>query len=161
MTHKKLSLREATKEDCTLLFRWVNDPEVRRSSLSSEPIDWEEHVAWLTKKLADPSCHIFIASNTAGDPVGQVRFNLANGYFQQALARQQQGELQEAIDTVIKAMRNYRDAQQAGPQEPSSYRLGVPVLGVPRHEELAILGRALPIASRTTLRASAIRSHLR
>ncbi len=76
MAHKKLSLREATKEDCTLLFRWANDPEVRLSSLSPEPIDWEDHVAWLTKKLADPSCHIFIASNTAGVPVGQVRFDL-------------------------------------------------------------------------------------
>ncbi len=76
MAHKKLLLREATKKDCTLLFKWANDPEVRLSSLSPDPIDWQDHVAWLTKKLADPSCHIFIASNTAGVPVGQVRFDL-------------------------------------------------------------------------------------
>jgi RimJ/RimL family protein N-acetyltransferase len=76
MEHKKLSLREATKQDLTLLFRWANDSAVRLSSLSPEPIDWEDHIAWLTKKLLDPSCHIFIASNTAGDPVGQIRFDL-------------------------------------------------------------------------------------
>ena len=76
MAHKKLLLREATKEDCTLLFRWANDPEVRLTSLSPEPIDWDDHVVWLTKKLIDPSCHIFIASNTEGVPVGQIRFDV-------------------------------------------------------------------------------------
>ena len=30
----RLKLRDATTEDCTTIFEWANDPEVRASSLS-------------------------------------------------------------------------------------------------------------------------------
>lgn len=68
-------LRRATGDDGALLFRWANDRETRRNSLSHEPISWETHIAWLARRLADPGTKLLIAE-LDGHPVGTVRFDL-------------------------------------------------------------------------------------
>lgn len=70
-----LRLRQAHKADCRLLWEWANDPNVRASAFSSEPIPWEGHVKWFYQKLKDQKCLIFIALNACNTPVGQVRFD--------------------------------------------------------------------------------------
>lgn len=62
--------------DCELLWEWANDPQVRESSFSPDPIPWEDHVAWFRRKRADPRCHMYIVTDEGGRPVGQVRFDL-------------------------------------------------------------------------------------
>ena len=69
-----LRLRQVCEDDCRLLWEWANDPEVRAVSFSSEPIPWEQHVKWFKSKLKDPHCIFYIAINSDGVPVGQVRY---------------------------------------------------------------------------------------
>lgn len=70
-----LTVRAAGMDDAELLWRWANDPDVRRHAFHPEPIAWETHVAWLAAKLASGTARLWIFS--AGDePVGQVRFDL-------------------------------------------------------------------------------------
>jgi len=81
-------------EDCTLLWEWVNDSEVRASAFHSDPIPWEKHVAWFRRKRVDPNCYIYILVNQDDHPVGQVRFEIqADGSAEVdiALARHQRG----------------------------------------------------------------------
>ena len=72
-----LTLRRAQQEDCRLLWEWANDPTVRESAFSSEPIAWEMHKQWFKERLKDPNCHLFIALERTDTPVAQVRFDTA------------------------------------------------------------------------------------
>lgn len=69
-----LYLRKATEADAEMLFRWRNDPETRANSFHTEPIPYEEHVAWLVDALHNPAQEIYIFCD--GDvPLGQVRLS--------------------------------------------------------------------------------------
>ncbi|MBV9295419.1 MAG: UDP-2,4-diacetamido-2,4,6-trideoxy-beta-L-altropyranose hydrolase [Acidobacteriaceae bacterium] len=72
----RLRLRPAEEGDCTLLWHWANEPEVRARSFSTAAIPWEDHRAWFARKLADRNCRIFIGFNDQDQPVGQVRFEI-------------------------------------------------------------------------------------
>jgi RimJ/RimL family protein N-acetyltransferase len=61
------------------LLDWANDPAVRRQGFSNRAITAREHHGWFVKRLSNPACRIFIASSRAGTPVGQARFELADG----------------------------------------------------------------------------------
>ncbi|MDB5261403.1 MAG: glycosyltransferase [Adhaeribacter sp.] len=70
-----LRLRKAQDQDMTLLFKWANDPEVRRHSFNPSPIPQAMHQSWFRAKLNDPDCLIFIAF--AGDvPAGMIRYDI-------------------------------------------------------------------------------------
>jgi UDP-2,4-diacetamido-2,4,6-trideoxy-beta-L-altropyranose hydrolase len=71
-----MELRLATRADAELLWRWANDPAVRRWSFSPDEIGWEEHVAWFETRLASADSVIYIAVDEAGGPLGQVRFDM-------------------------------------------------------------------------------------
>ena len=58
---KRIHLRKAVWEDGELLFSWANDIDVRRNALQQHEISWDEHTAWLKKKLQDADCRIYIA----------------------------------------------------------------------------------------------------
>jgi len=75
LSAQALTLRNATESDCRLLWEWVNDPQVRASSFSSDPIPWDHHRVWFSEKLAAPNCVILIGMDESGSPVGQVRFD--------------------------------------------------------------------------------------
>ncbi|MBO0939410.1 GNAT family N-acetyltransferase [Fibrella sp. HMF5335] len=66
--------RLATADDAQLYFEWANDPATRQQSFNSEPITWENHVTWFTRKLADPNALLLVFEVPSGDPIGQVRF---------------------------------------------------------------------------------------
>jgi UDP-2,4-diacetamido-2,4,6-trideoxy-beta-L-altropyranose hydrolase len=68
-------LRRANPQDCRRLWEWANDPAVRASAFSTEPIPWDNHQAWFAAKLADPMSAIFIAIDGKGTPFGQIRFD--------------------------------------------------------------------------------------
>jgi RimJ/RimL family protein N-acetyltransferase len=74
-----LELRSATMADARLLWTWANEPDVRRSSLSPDPIPWESHERWLSARLASPDCRMLIAHDPDGAPVGQIRFDRSEG----------------------------------------------------------------------------------
>jgi RimJ/RimL family protein N-acetyltransferase len=69
-----LHVRPARAEDVYTYFEWANDPDVRRHSLSPEPIAFETHRNWFRAKLSAPDSHLLLLA--AGDlPVGQIRFD--------------------------------------------------------------------------------------
>jgi UDP-2,4-diacetamido-2,4,6-trideoxy-beta-L-altropyranose hydrolase len=70
-----LRLRPAQENDSPLLWEWANDPQVRAASFSSADIPWASHVAWFAEKLQQDQCHIFIAEDEKGTPIGQIRFD--------------------------------------------------------------------------------------
>ena len=71
-----LTLRHACEDDAKMLWEWANNPEVRVVSFSSKPIPWGEHVQWLKSRLNDPNCIFYIAINSDGIPIGQVRYDI-------------------------------------------------------------------------------------
>jgi len=73
---RSLILRRVTNADCELLWKWANEPGVRAVSFSTEPIPWENHVQWLETRLADKACLFYIAENSEGEGLGQVRYDV-------------------------------------------------------------------------------------
>ena len=69
-----LVLRRVREDDCRILWEWANDEAVRAASFSSAAIAWNDHVGWFTKRMADESVLMLIATDKKGVPVGQVRF---------------------------------------------------------------------------------------
>jgi RimJ/RimL family protein N-acetyltransferase len=67
-----LVLREATEQDAALLLAWRNDPQTRAASFQQEPIALEDHRAWLSERLGDPGCVLFVIE-LDGTPSGSVR----------------------------------------------------------------------------------------
>jgi len=68
-----VDLRPVKAEDARLLWTWANEPAVRAASFRSDPIPWEDHLAWLDAKLADPASSLLVAE-AEGQPWGLVRF---------------------------------------------------------------------------------------
>jgi RimJ/RimL family protein N-acetyltransferase len=70
-TRARVVLRPASLEAAALLLEWRNDEETRRQSFSTEPIGWEQHRAFLSRRID----RIQIAYSADGFPVGQVRID--------------------------------------------------------------------------------------
>ncbi len=68
-------LRAATAEDMELLYEWANDPEVRKSSFSQDPIPLEDHKKWFDALLKDDK-KIQLILERDDTPIGQVRFHM-------------------------------------------------------------------------------------
>jgi UDP-2,4-diacetamido-2,4,6-trideoxy-beta-L-altropyranose hydrolase len=67
--------RPVISEDCHLVWEWANDSVTRENSFSSDPIPWEDHIAWFNSKLADPHV-IFYIIQIASVPIGQIWFRI-------------------------------------------------------------------------------------
>ena len=72
-----VSLRPATRDDESRLLAWRNEASVRAASLTTDPVTPAEHRSWLTRKLDDPKCLLFIVEKR-GEPIGQVRLDILN-----------------------------------------------------------------------------------
>jgi UDP-2,4-diacetamido-2,4,6-trideoxy-beta-L-altropyranose hydrolase len=72
----QIKLRRAQENDCKLLWKWANDPEVRQSAFNSKNIAWEDHQAWFLNKQNDPNCIQYIALSRYDVPIGQIRFDI-------------------------------------------------------------------------------------
>jgi UDP-2,4-diacetamido-2,4,6-trideoxy-beta-L-altropyranose hydrolase len=70
-----LFLRNATRRDLDLTFRWANDPVVRSQSFHSQLISLETHQQWFHNLLARSNARLYLAELPGrATPVGQVRF---------------------------------------------------------------------------------------
>ena len=74
MLAKELYLRPLFPDDSDLLYRWANDPEIRNASFHPDPIPRASHEQWFAARLADSASLFHIGEDTAGKPVGQVRY---------------------------------------------------------------------------------------
>lgn len=68
------SLRRAELEDAALIYEWQCHPNTRLHALNPAIPSWEEHLAWIKRKLDDPSCSFHI-STVAGIACGVVRLD--------------------------------------------------------------------------------------
>ena len=68
-------LRDARESDMDMLFQWVNDKEVRKSSFQTKDITYEEHQKWFMDMLhrEDVRQYIYVLNE---EPVGQIRILL-------------------------------------------------------------------------------------
>jgi RimJ/RimL family protein N-acetyltransferase len=73
-----LSFRKPTLDDMLLFFKWANDPEVRKYSYNSKPIDLENHKKWFESALKNETCVIYVFQNQYKEDVGQVRMQKQN-----------------------------------------------------------------------------------
>jgi RimJ/RimL family protein N-acetyltransferase len=56
-----LEIVPATMDDAEPLFDWRNDPLTRAMSRNQDPVTWDSHVDWLTRRLSQPSPHLYMA----------------------------------------------------------------------------------------------------
>jgi UDP-2,4-diacetamido-2,4,6-trideoxy-beta-L-altropyranose hydrolase len=69
-------LRSAKPSDARQVWNWANDPEIRQVSFNSDPIPWDSHQPWFTRKLEDDSSVLLIACKLEDDtPFGLIRFD--------------------------------------------------------------------------------------
>lgn len=69
-----MNFRPATLDDAHLLLDWRNDPLTREMSINSDPISWETHIAWLSRRLGSADPHLYVAE-IDGRPVGTFRID--------------------------------------------------------------------------------------
>ena len=93
LNEDSIHLRPVTEADCRLTWEFANLPDVRAVSFTSAPIPWEKHLEWFARRLRDPNCRLWLATDTRGTPFGQVRFDLERDYatISIALAKEARG----------------------------------------------------------------------
>ena len=69
-----LRLRPVTPGDTAFLWRLTNDPTVRATSYTPDPVPYERHVQWLAGKLASPDARMWILEIDQ-EPVAQIRYD--------------------------------------------------------------------------------------
>jgi UDP-2,4-diacetamido-2,4,6-trideoxy-beta-L-altropyranose hydrolase len=71
-----LTMRKAMMSDARVLHDWRNHPTTRAMSIVQGPIDWNTHLSWLAKALADPRRVILIGLDRAsGESIGTIRLD--------------------------------------------------------------------------------------
>jgi len=66
-----------TISDASLIFKWQSNPEVRKFLRNNKPVQWEEHINWLTNTLANPDIHLFFIKYNESE-VGTLRLDKIN-----------------------------------------------------------------------------------
>lgn len=73
------TLRRAQARDCRAIFDLSNQESVRKNSMQQNQIKWHEHCAWFERAIASNDLIFLIAETSAGELIGQVRFNIQHG----------------------------------------------------------------------------------
>ncbi len=74
-------LRDACDADARRLWEWSPDLLVLATAFDPKPVSWEDHLRWMTERLADGQSVMFVAETADCTPVGQVRFDrVADGW---------------------------------------------------------------------------------
>jgi UDP-2,4-diacetamido-2,4,6-trideoxy-beta-L-altropyranose hydrolase len=71
----RISLRPITHADGDLLLIWQQDPEIRRFFRDSNAPSAEEHLNWMTSRLADPGCCFNMICH-GGEAAGIIRLDM-------------------------------------------------------------------------------------
>jgi UDP-2,4-diacetamido-2,4,6-trideoxy-beta-L-altropyranose hydrolase len=72
-----ISIRSANESDVLTYFKWANDPEVRKNSVNTVPIQLEDHKKWFFARLKNKNSRLYIIEKNK-IPIGQVRFDKEN-----------------------------------------------------------------------------------
>jgi RimJ/RimL family protein N-acetyltransferase len=67
-------LRAATLDDAKVLLEWRNDPLTRAMFKTSDVVEWDEHVRWLSARLSRSEPHLYVAE-VDGVPAGTIRID--------------------------------------------------------------------------------------
>ncbi len=78
-TNTEFWRRKATMADAKLLFDWINDPEVRKQSLNSNTVVWENHIHWLWAKIHEHKSDFYIYF-VKDIPAGQIRLDFTDEF---------------------------------------------------------------------------------
>lgn len=70
-----LEIRLASLKDINIYFNWVNNIRVRKNSINSDEIFFDDHVKWFKNKLNSEDSVLLILENK-GLQIGQIRFDL-------------------------------------------------------------------------------------
>jgi len=70
-----ISFRKAIAKDVTTVFNWSNDELVRKNSYNSNPIEFEDHKKWFSKKIINKNT-LFLIALINNNPAGIVRFDI-------------------------------------------------------------------------------------
>jgi UDP-2,4-diacetamido-2,4,6-trideoxy-beta-L-altropyranose hydrolase len=65
----------ATHDDRSFVWEVNNQPTVRESAVTSEPIEWSDHVEWYDQQLTR-SDRVLLIGSWNGTPIGVVRFDI-------------------------------------------------------------------------------------
>lgn len=71
--------RNAVESDSEIVYKLSNDPTVRQNSINTQPIGWEEHQQWFTKKVAQDDYRFYLVFDKKNSFIGQIRFELMDG----------------------------------------------------------------------------------
>lgn len=74
----KIQIKKAEISDSNTLLHLRNLEQVRQYFFNTNKIHANEHTGWLSKKLKDPNCRIYILIADS-IPIGQIRYELRNG----------------------------------------------------------------------------------
>ncbi|MCK9631769.1 MAG: UDP-2,4-diacetamido-2,4,6-trideoxy-beta-L-altropyranose hydrolase [Methanoregula sp.] len=80
LKNESVRLRKVRENDSDLIYRWINEPEVRARSFRPHLITPKEHEAWFSSVLADKDLHYFIAIDEHDHPVGQARLRIEDDH---------------------------------------------------------------------------------
>ena len=112
----KANLRPVDPGEGVLLWRWVNDPDVRSASYHSQPISWEEHEAWFRQKRRDPHCCIYVVLDEKDAPIGQIRFDRVSAgdvHVDLSIAAEKRGQ-GYGLTALESACRRFREEMGPG-----------------------------------------------
>jgi RimJ/RimL family protein N-acetyltransferase len=76
-----IEFRRAVPNDVDIFFQWVNDADVRKFSIKSDEIKWDEHLKWFNRKITNNQTQVYIF-HKEGLPLGQVRLDFVNDYWE-------------------------------------------------------------------------------
>ncbi|WP_236744073.1 UDP-4-amino-4,6-dideoxy-N-acetyl-beta-L-altrosamine N-acetyltransferase [Marinobacter similis] len=68
------TLRPMTAADLETVFRWRNDPQIRRFMYTTHQLEWTEHCAWFERTLSTGGAHLLIYQSDQ-TPLGFVNIS--------------------------------------------------------------------------------------
>jgi UDP-2,4-diacetamido-2,4,6-trideoxy-beta-L-altropyranose hydrolase len=77
---KEITIRKASNDDMRTYFNWANDIEVRSNAINPNPIIFENHEQWFSKRINSSDSFLYYFE-LKGVPLGQVRFDKEDGSF--------------------------------------------------------------------------------
>ena len=69
---ENLVIRKVSEKDKEKLFGWANDREVRRWSFNPDGIEYQDHLEWFSKNMADEN-HLMYIFDIFEESIGLVR----------------------------------------------------------------------------------------
>lgn len=71
-----ISLEYATKSDISLIYQWQCHPNTRKHALTKAIPTWDEHQAWMSKKLQSVGDYFYmVVERESGQSVGAIRLD--------------------------------------------------------------------------------------